>query len=197
MDSDEDSLNERSGKLVQSHRSYNPRIVFFYFLTAILLLILAGGLAYRQLVKANDYADAERQQNQRRIIFPGARGNIYDRHGQLLVGNRHRFAVLLHLDELKVELRREHIRIYKNYVATSDRQDVPADAQLKQIARVTLVQRYLDQVNQLTGRNDQVDAADLRRHFDRQLLLPFTLMDHLSLQEYARLIEGLPVRSPL
>jgi penicillin-binding protein 2 len=197
MDSDEDSLNERSGKLVQSHRSYNPRIVFFYFLTAVLLLTLAGGLAYRQLVKANDYADAERQQNQRRIIFPGARGNIYDRHGQLLVGNRHRFAVLLHLDELKVELRREHIRIYKNYVATSDRQDVPADAQLKQIARVTLVQRYLDQVNQLTGRNDQVDAADLRRHFDRQLLLPFTLMDHLSLKEYARLIEGLPVRSPL
>ena len=197
MATDDINLAERPGNLLESHKNYDPRIISFYFILAALLLTLAGGLAYRQLARVGDYAGAERQQNQRRIIFPGPRGNIYDRNGQLLVGNRHRFAILLHLDELKAELRREHIRIYKNYLAAGEKKDVPADSQLKQIARVTLVQRYLDQVNAITGRDDRVDAADLRRHFDRQLLLPYTLVDNLSLKEYARLIEGLPVRSPL
>ena len=43
--------------------------------------------------------------------MPGPRGNIYDREGRLLVGNRPRFAVVLYLDELREEFRREFIRI--------------------------------------------------------------------------------------
>jgi penicillin-binding protein 2 len=191
------NLADRSGNLVESHKGYDPRIVFFYFIMAALLLTLAAGLAYRQLAKMDEYADAERQQNQRRVLFPGPRGNIYDRKGRLLVGNNHRFAVMLHLDELKDELRREHIRIYKNYLAAGEKRDVPADSQLKQIARVTLVQRYLDQVNEILGRDDRVDAKDLRAHFTQQLLLPYTLIDDLAPTDYARLIERLPVRSPL
>ncbi len=197
MASSDINLADRSGNLVESHKGYDPRIVFFYFVIAGLLLTLAGGLAYQQLGKTGEYADAERQQNQRRVLFPGPRGNIYDRHGVILVENRHRFAVLLHLDELKSELRREHIRIYKNYLAAGAKKDVPPDSQLKQIARVTLVQRYLDQVNQIIERTEKVNATELRRHFDRQLLLPYTLIENLSPTEYARLIERLPVRSPL
>ena len=100
------NLANRSGSLVESHKNYDPRIVFFYFVLAALLLALVAGLAYRQLTKTGEHASAERQQNQRRVLFPGPRGNIYDRSGRQLVGNNHRFAVLLHLDELKAELDR-------------------------------------------------------------------------------------------
>lgn len=189
-------LAESSGGLVESHKGYNPRIVFFYYVLAALLLTLVGGLGYQQLSKVGHYSDAERQQNQRRILVPGPRGNIYDRNRNLLVGNNHRFSVLLHLDELKAQLHREHIRIRNNYRATGDK-DVPSYSQLEQISRVTLVQRYFDQVNAILRRSGQIDARALRRHFDRQLLLPFTLLDGLGDEDTARLLERLPVTSPL
>lgn len=190
------NLADRSGSLLESHKSYDPRILFFYFLLAALLLVLAGGLAYQQLTKVGKYANAERQQNQRRILVPGPRGNIYDREGRLLVGNTHRFAVILHLDELKAELHREYIRIRNNYRATGDK-DLPSNRQLQRISRATLVQRYLDQVNVILGRDEKVNATELSRHFDAQLLLPYPLIEKLEPSEYARLIERLPVRSPL
>ena len=119
------NLADRTGGLLESHKGYDPRIVFFYFILAALLLTLAGGLGYQQLSQAGRHNDAERQQNQRRILMPGPRGDIYDRNNKLLVGNNHRFSVLLHLDELKAELRREHVRIRKNYLATGGKDDLP------------------------------------------------------------------------
>lgn len=190
------NLAERSGNLVESHKGYDPRIIFFYFVLAALLGVLAVGLGYQQLRKTGEYADAERQQNQRRIILPGPRGNIYDRHGRLLVGNNHRFAVRLYLDELKPELLGEFRRIRNNYRDTGDK-DIPDATQLRRIARVSVVQRYLDQVNAITGRAEQVNARRLESHFARQLLLPYLLVDSLAPEEYARLLEKLPVRSPL
>jgi penicillin-binding protein 2 len=190
------SRPDPSGTLVETHKSFQPRILFFHFVIAALLLTLIGGLAYQQLIKTSIYHERERVQNQRRVLVPGPRGNIYDRDGQLLVGNRPRFAVVLYLDELRQEFRREFIRVRKNYRETGDK-DLPNSAQMEQIARASVVQRYLDQINVILHRSEQVDTADLMKHFARQLLLPYPLVDDLTPDEYARLIEGLPVRSSL
>jgi penicillin-binding protein 2 len=197
MAGNDTNLAERSGSLLESHKGYDPRIVFFYLIVAALLLALAGGLGYEQLVKSDTYAERERKQNQRRVLFPGPRGNIYDRNGTLLVGNNHRFTVMLHLDELKTELRREQLRIYKAFVQAEGKKGAPTPGQLSQLARISLVQRYLDQVNALIGRDEKVRPKELESHFQRQLLLPYKLLDNLGPEEYARLIEGIPVNSPL
>src|SRR5476651_2392086 len=121
MATDDVNLAERSGSLVESHKGYDPRIILFYFILAALLLTLVGGLAWQQLFKERFHSLAEQFQNQRRILVPGPRGNIYARDGvTVLVGNKPRFAVMLHLDELKAELRHEYIRIHNNYLATGD-----------------------------------------------------------------------------
>jgi penicillin-binding protein 2 len=112
------------------------------------------------------------------------------------VGNNHRFAVLLHLDELKAELDRERVGIRNNYRKVDDK-DIPSFRELQQISRVSVVQRYLDQVNRILRRDEKVATRELQRHFDRQLLLPYKLVDNLNPNEYARLIENLPVKSPL
>lgn len=190
------NLADRSGNLVESHKSYQPRLVTFYFIIALLLLGVTAGLARRQLFMSDAYHEQERQQNQRRILVPGPRGNIYDREGRLLVGNRPRFAVVLYLDELRQEFRREFIRIRTNYRATGDR-DLPSSRQMEAIAHTSVVQRYLDGINAILHRSERVDSASLERHFARQLLLPYTLIDDLEPDEYARLVEQLPVRSPL
>jgi penicillin-binding protein 2 len=191
------NLADRSGSLVESHRNYDPRIVFFYFILAGMLLTLAIGLGYQQLSKVGQYHSAERQQNQRRVLMPGPRGNIYDRNNKLLVGNDHRFSVVLHLDELRAEIDRERRRIYRNFQQASGDVDLPRRSQLEQISRVTLVQRYMDQLNAILRRQEQVDARALERHFNRELLLPYTLLDGLNDNETARLLERLPVNSPL
>lgn len=188
---------ERSGSLVETHRGYDPRLISFYFILAGLLLVLVGGLAYQQLFHADEYHEREKQQNQRRILTPGPRGNIYDRYGRLLVGNRARFAVTLYLDELRKEFRREYIRIRRNYRELGDKNDMPSAGQMELIARYSVVQRYLDQVNRALGRQEKVEAKALNLHFSQHLLLPFILLDDLSPEEFSKLLEQLPVTSPL
>lgn len=189
-------LSSQSGSLVESHKGYDPRVILFYFLIAALLLTLTIGVAFQQLFKNDEHHERERMQSQRRILVPGPRGNIYDRDGRLIVGNRPSFSVVLYLDELRPEFRREYQRIRINYRQTGDK-DLPTSYQLEQITRASVVQRYLDQVNAILGRSEKVDGRDLHKHFVRELLLPYTLLDDLEPSEYARLLEGLPVSSPL
>ncbi|HXN35546.1 MAG TPA: penicillin-binding transpeptidase domain-containing protein [Opitutaceae bacterium] len=188
--------SERSGSMVESRTGYDPRIIAFHGIVALLLAVLACGLAYQQIIKGSIHHEQERQQNERRIITPGARGNILDRQGRLLVANRARFAVVLDLEALRPDFRSEAIRIRNNYRAAGD-QDLPSNSQVERIAHVSVAQRYLDQVNALLGRAGSVDGGALQRHLERQLLLPYTLVDDLSPEEFARLTERLPVNSPL
>ncbi|MDR0352900.1 MAG: peptidoglycan glycosyltransferase [Opitutaceae bacterium] len=189
-------LEARSGKLTEMHKGYDPRILIFYPIVAALLLLILGGFAYQQLFKADIYHERERLQHQRRILLPAPRGNIYDREGRLLVGNRARFEVTLNLDELRREFRLEYLRIRKNYRELGDK-DIPSASQMAVIARYSVVQRHLDEVNRIIGREARANSRDLERHFRQQLLLPYTLLDDLTPGDYARLAEQLPVRSPL
>jgi penicillin-binding protein 2 len=196
MAADENNLADRSGRLFESQKGYDPRVVLFYFIIATLLIVLTSGLAYQQLFNSELHTERESSQNQRRILIPGPRGNIYDRHGQLLVGNRPRFAVVLYLDELRAKFRGEFIRIRKNYRAAEDK-DIPTADQLWTLARVSVVQSYLEQINAIIGRDLKVDSVRLNKHFSRELLLPYPLVEDLAPAEYARLLEHLPVVSPL
>jgi len=191
-----DRDSERSGSLVESHKGYDPRLILFYFGITAMLLILGGGLAYQQLFRTDDYHDRERIQNQRRVLMPGSRGNIYDREGRLLVGNLPRFAVTLNLVELRGEFLKEYRRIRRAYRDSDDR-DLVSASQMEQIARYTVVERYLRQVNRTLGTGATLDGRELQRHFNQRLLLPFVLVDDLAPEDYAKLIEQLPVASPL
>jgi hypothetical protein len=168
----------------------------FLFCLGAMLLVLAADLAYQQLFRTDAYKEVERMQNERRVLLPGPRGEIVDREGRVLVGNRSRWAVVLYLGELRQEFLRERIQIRKNYREAGDK-DMPTRAQMERIARATVVQRYLDQVNAALGSKVRVDSAQLQQGFQQERLLPYTLVDDLSPEECARLIERLPVRSPL
>ncbi len=44
MATNDTNLADRSGNLVESHKSYQPRVIFFYLVVSVLLTILAAGL---------------------------------------------------------------------------------------------------------------------------------------------------------
>jgi penicillin-binding protein 2 len=188
--------SDRSGSLVETHKGYDPRLYLFYAAVALILVVLVAGLARQQLFKTDTYHDRERVQNQRRILVPGPRGHLVDREGRLLVGNRPRFAVILNLDDLRPEFRTEFLRIRRAYRELDDT-NLPGVRELEQIARFTVVNRYLDTVNRLLGRTESLDGKLLHRHYQRHLLLPFVLVDDLRPEEYSRLLEQVPVSSPL
>ncbi|AOS46462.1 Stage V sporulation protein D [Lacunisphaera limnophila] len=183
-------------RLIQRRTHRNPRLLVFYGAVIAIVAILIGGLAFHQLFKPGVYSERERLQNLRRVVSPGPRGNLYDREGRLLVGNRPRFSVVLDLAELRPEFRAEYKIVARNYAALAATERPNSD-QLARIARTSVAQRYLDQINLILRRNEQVRSPELNRHINQSLLLPYVLLDDLAPEEYARLIERLPVTSPL
>ena len=181
--------------LLAKYRKFNPRLLVFYFIIGIMLAILLGGLARRQLLLTDLYSEREERQHLRRVLMPAPRGLILDRHGEILVGNQPRVSVVVHLNELRPEFRQEYIRVVRAYREMG--LPTTRDTNLESLARVSVVQRYLDEINLILERDETVISSDLERHFRQDRLLPFILINDLTAGEYARLLEQVPIDSPL
>ncbi|MEM7672103.1 MAG: penicillin-binding transpeptidase domain-containing protein [Verrucomicrobiota bacterium] len=189
--------------IVHRYNMRNPRIQIFYWIVGAAVLVLAMGLAYRQLFEHAALKQKEKRQAQRLIVYPGPRGAIFDRNGELLVGNRPRFSAVIFPDDLNLLRSNE---FYPEFVRRRDAV-IEAQAAGKDVkfdynetvweARLSVLQRYLGTINDLTGRNESMALRDLRKHYRENLLLPLTLVHDLSPTEYARLIENLPANSPI
>jgi penicillin-binding protein 2 len=193
------------------HKGENPRLLLFIWIVIAATLVLIVGLGWQQLVSRAEYEALERRQTERRVLKPGPRGNIYDRNGRLLVGNRPHYSAVVYLDDLRPEFRKEYSKIIRaergrlsqQYNNTPE-QERPLDLplpnynQLQWTARHAVIQRYIEQINAITGREDSLSESHLIRHFNEQLLLPLPLVDDLSPDQYARLVEQIhPVHSPI
>lgn len=192
------------------HRGENPRILLFLWVILGATVVLLAGLGWRQLVANDEYQEIEKRQVERRILKPGPRGDIYDREGRLLVGNRPHYSAVVYLDDLRPEFRKEFVTVRNaaddellkifNETPRNERPDVPPLANRNDCAwtaRMNVVKRYIDQINEITGRKDSLTQTKLTRHFNEQLLLPLPLVQDLSPDQYARLVEQLPVNSPV
>ncbi len=177
-------------------RTYHPRLRVITCILLINLAVLSLGLAYRQLYLYSEYAEREERQNLRRIIVPGPRGNIYDRDGRLLVGNRPRYSAVVFLNELRPEFREEFKRLRRVYEEDEEREP-PSSYYIQIEARSNVVQRYIDLVETAIGRRPEVDSKAIEKHFGQQLLLPFPLIQDMHPHEYALLLEQIPVHSPI
>ncbi len=64
-------------------------------------------------------------------------------------------------------------------------------------ARYAVVKKYLSQINRLCGRQEKLSMGKLKSHYHRRLVLPMKLAGNLEPEEYATLIESIPVDSPI
>jgi penicillin-binding protein 2 len=182
--------------VIESHSSLRPRIAFFYAVVGVAILVLAAGLAYRQLFSNEAFTERERLQNQRRVLLPGPRGEIFDREGRVLVANRSRFsaAILFSDQRVRREFSDEQFRLVRDSRRNNDER--PSEGFAVR-ARFNVVQRYLDECGRILGRRQPLDARVLERHFSQQPLLPFPLISDLASHEFAALVEQLPAGSPI
>ena len=92
---------------------HNSRIPIFYWIFAAAFLALIAALGYRQIFLYDFYTKRGERQSMRRVIEPGARGDIYDRNGKLLVTNEPFFTVGIYFNEILGEFRKEYSRLKK------------------------------------------------------------------------------------
>ena len=293
--------------IAEKHIPEAKRLRPIFFLCGILLLILATTLGYRQLYQASEYREIERKQAHRRILRPGPRGDVFDRDGRLLIGNRAHYSAVIKLEALRKEIQLEKIKLVRkarqlkqllleqnplsfetamaiahnpdfglpnrrqiqlNGEAESQsrvkihwqgkrlnvnqsrtgkwlsvisshnpsirskisivgaNKDVTVDLaglckigfestsqgdlscnpenslsingiSLEWEARHAVIQKYLRIINQLCGRQEKLSMGQLKLHWNRRLVLPMEVAGDLRPEEYAVLIEGIPVDSPV
>lgn len=77
------------------NREKFPRGFVLGIVFGVMFLILTVRLFCLQIIRGEEYAENFRLQIKREIILPGTRGNIYDRNGKLLAGNKIVYSVTL------------------------------------------------------------------------------------------------------
>lgn len=182
------------------HRRANHRLWLFHGVTLVVALMLIGSLFREQFINRQAYVEREERQALRRIVQPGPRGNIFDRNGELLVGNQARFTAMVYLRTLRQEFRGEFIRRVRSLreaeaaglpVGEVNRSDVIWDG------RTAVIQRHLDEIGTILGRKMAITRREVEQHYNRRLLMPLYLVRDLSESDYARLIDRLPSDSPV
>ena len=91
-------------EILEKHHPENRRLRVFKALFSVLFLVLIYFLLVRQAFETETFEERERKQGQRRILRPGARGDVLDRNGRLLIGNKAHFSAVLQLEFLKNEI---------------------------------------------------------------------------------------------
>jgi penicillin-binding protein 2 len=175
------------------------RLYAVFALFSLGFLYVVGGLAYRQLIQANDLKEQSDNQSRRIVLRPPARGRIYDRNGFVLVDNRARWSVKADLAALQKEFRAEYLRLL---AAERARQALQVDAErVMELARVNVLQGWLNKVWFVIDENQRkvslkplpgkaapldppgerkVNIEDLRKHLRERRALPFTLVADLA-----------------
>jgi len=100
-------------KFFEKYFPETSRLRIFAGTYVFLFILLFGFLFLRQVVENDHYLDKERKQGQRRILKPGARGDVIDRNHQLLIGNRAHYSANLHLELIQKEILENKIRLRK------------------------------------------------------------------------------------
>ncbi len=174
------------------------RVLAVGIFMALALAYLVCGLAMRQIIERLDNLRGYERQSFRYVTVPAARGDILDRHGNVLVSTRPRYSVVIDLGTLREEFTEETRRALR--AARRVKEKFPKmeidSRRLVSAAKTTVIQRHLDRVNAALGRSRVLDPVAVARYLNGSLTLPFPLAEKLTLEEKARFIEAFPRDAP-
>ena len=186
------------------YSNWNPRIPLFYVVFTLAFLFLISALAYRQIFLYDYYMARGERQSMKRIIEPGARGDIYDRNMKLLVTNEPRFSAVVYFNDIRREFRAEYMRLKKSDIAAAENSGASesptspkANRERAKRARANVLNGYVEKINGILGSDYKLSRVDYDKHFENQRLLPFPIIKDLKGREHAILAERLPVDSTI
>ncbi len=168
------------------------QLIGLFFLLGISAVL--GKLWYVQVIRHKFYTEKIRGSGEVTVRIPSVRGEIRDKNGIVLVGNRPSFSVDFMLDEM-----------VKGYGEAFGRKNVPRakhvftvggvykETQEPDVAKI-VQEIVLPRLEQL-GLHEDFSVKQLVKHFYTDRLVPFTYMEDIPFSDMAKISErdlGLP-----
>jgi penicillin-binding protein 2 len=186
-------MPDRLFYIFKDHTNLHHRVVFLMIVMTAGIGVLSYRLWQVQVVHGADYAAKIAANREVRVRIPPVRGEIRDRNGLLLVGNRSRYDIEFYLPEM--------VRGYRE-------RSGGATPMLRYPGRVHGMARMLQEPNIVQIANTTVfprlrelglpvenDDEDLARHFRIYGEVPFTYLENVDFRTVAKFSEhdlGLP-----
>jgi penicillin-binding protein 2 len=165
----------------------DPHLRLITWSVLIGLAILVAGLWWVQIISYRQYSENQKAQSFRTVRIPGIRGKILDRRGLALAENQPSYNVILYVDELRAEFKKEWTRTRPprgTKLALAQRRALEAQA------RYRVASNAVQQVASLLQQPVSFGMDKFLQHYTNQLALPLTLLTNLSERQVARLLEG-------
>ncbi len=171
-----------------------------FLICAVLLIIW---LARRQIFESDEYMGKHARQSLRLVMIPAPRGEIYDRHGNPIVVNKPRYSVTVDLSSRV--LREEIDAKYIEYVKEARKEIINLDSSTRKIdrdvllnnARIDVLKNCLTLVNEVIGRDTELDPRAVLRHFAQKRTLDYPLVENLTEEERAKFVENFRADAPI
>lgn len=158
---------------------------------AVMFLILAARVFYLQIIKGEEYAENFRLQIKREITLHGTRGNIYDKNGKLLAGNK------IVYKKSGIELTESSPQVTDSYAIPSAIGQGTNNFSTVQLGRyvTTLANRGTSFRLSLV---DQIDGIQQEPEQESAVELPDEIWEavHTGMEQYAQstgIFEGFPI----
>ncbi len=175
------------------HTNLHHRVIFLMVVSIASLAVVAWRLWQVQVVHGADYAAKIASNREIRVRIPPVRGEIRDRNGLLLVGNRSRYDIEFYLPEMVRGYRQRFgaaVPMVRYAGRVRDMAKMMQEANIVQIAHTAVFPRL-----QELGLPVENDDEDLARHFRINAEVPFTYLENVDFRTVAKFSEhdlGLP-----
>ena len=144
-------------------------------------IILGITIFYRQYLQFHNYNRLGEKQCLRRILYPGLRGNIYDRNGNVLAEHRDSYTLYVDLNFF----RKSFENFCKKHKNKEDQQE-----QLWALVHDALLP-YAKQIGAIPF---HISPQKLLQHYRQNILIPLAVAKSLPKEVYAKLVNSLPAR---
>ncbi len=149
--------------------------------------ILFTGLWWVQIISYRTYSENQKAQSFRTVRIPAIRGKIVDRHGTALAENKPSYNIVLYLDEVREEFKKEWSR---SRPPRGTKMALPQRRALEAQARYRAVSNIVQQIAGILQQPVPFSVEDFMKHYSGQLALPLPLLENLNEQQVARLLES-------
>ncbi|MEX1110616.1 MAG: penicillin-binding transpeptidase domain-containing protein, partial [Chthoniobacterales bacterium] len=170
-------------------RSNEFRIAVVASVFAACFLLLAGRLWQVQVSRGEEYTTRLRGNSQVNVRLPAVRGQITDRHGLPLAGNRASNAVEFYLPDMVRDYRNRHGDVPRhNYRTTvGGMLTEKSEPDIVKIVNETAMPRLAE-----LGLARDYNAGQLRLHFRNNTEVPYLYLEDLDFETMARVAENGP-----
>jgi penicillin-binding protein 2 len=170
----------------------DPHLRAITWVVLLGMAILFAGLWWVQVISYRHFSENQKAQSFRTVRIPAIRGKILDRHGVPLAENQPSYNVILYLDDLRDEFKKEWSRTRP---PRGTRLALGARRSLEAQARHRVVSNVVHQIATILQQPVPFSYGDFMKHYTNQLALPLPVLVNLNPQQVARLLES-PVNPP-